>query len=87
MSSNSSESSDRSSFYASTNQLERIVDRLMPRLHPSWKDILLNDCQTKMTGSEVAREILRKHGRTDVKVCVNEDENNAYSISQVDEVQ
>lgn len=79
MQSNFSENSDRSSFDGSTNQLERMVDELMPRLHPSWKRILLEDSQSEMTGAEVARTILREHGRTDVKICLSQDERNFYS--------
>jgi uncharacterized protein len=79
MSSNSSKSTYYSNFNVSINQLERMIHRLMPRLHHSWKHILLEDSQNQMTGTEVARTILRECGRTDVKVCVSQDEQNAYT--------
>ena len=59
--------------------LETKVDGLMPRLHPRWKHLLLEESLGKVTGSEVARRILRERGRTDVKVCLSQDERNCYS--------
>lgn len=71
-------SNDRSSLDDSTNQLEWMVDELMHRLHPSWRRILLEDSQSTMTGAEVARIILHKCGRMDVKVCLSQDNRNCY---------
>ncbi|MBW4550487.1 MAG: zinc metallopeptidase [Aphanocapsa sp. GSE-SYN-MK-11-07L] len=55
------------------------VDELMPRLHPGWKHLILEENLAKMTGIEVAQRILRACGRTDVKVCLLQDERNCYS--------
>jgi Zn-dependent membrane protease YugP len=59
--------------------LETVVDEVMPKLHPHWKHLLLKESLGKMNGREVARRILRERGRTDVKVCLREDERDCYS--------
>ncbi len=59
--------------------LETTVDELMPKLHPHWKHLLLGENLGKMTGSEVARRLLREQGRTDIKVCLSQYERNCYS--------
>lgn len=63
----------------STNRLTVMIDELMPRLPSSWKHILLKDSQSEMTGAEVARTLLQECGRTDVKVCLSQNERNCYS--------
>jgi hypothetical protein len=63
----------------SKNRLKVMIDELMPRLHSSWKHILLKDSQSEMTGGEVARTLLQECGRTDVKVCLSQNERNCYS--------
>lgn len=79
MTSNFSENNYSSSCDGSPSQLEIDVDRLMPRLHPSKKYILLKEWPNQKTGAEVARTILHLNGRNDVKVCVNENHRNFYS--------
>ncbi|MEG3838828.1 zinc metallopeptidase [Microcoleus sp. herbarium14] len=79
MASNYSGNNYGSSFDGSPTQLEIDVDRLMPRLHPFRKHILLKERQNKKTGAELARTILHLNGRTDVKVGVNEENQNCYS--------
>ena len=81
MASNYSGNNYGSSFDGSPTQLEIQVDRLMPRLHPFKKHILLKERQNKKTGAEFARIILHLNGRTDVKVCVDEENRNLYNPS------
>lgn len=81
MASNYSGNNYGSSFDGSPTQLEIDVDRLMPRLHPFRKHILLKERQNKKTGVELARTILHLNGRTDVKVDVNEENQNFYNPS------
>lgn len=80
MQSNSFESRYHNNVDGSTNRLKGLVDELMPRLHSSWKHILLKDSQSEMSGAEVARTLLRERGRTDVKVCLSQYERNCYSL-------
>ena len=79
MASNYSGNNGGSSFDGSPTQLESQVDRLMPRLHPFKKYILLNERQNKKTGAELARTILHLNGRADVKVCINVENRNFYN--------
>jgi Zn-dependent membrane protease YugP len=79
MQSNFSQRDYYKSFDICTNQLELMVNLLMPRLHSSWKNTLLEERQSKMTGAEVARTILWHQKRMDVKVCLSQDDQNCYS--------
>lgn len=81
MASNFSGNNNASSFDGSPTQLEIDVDRLMPRLHPFKKHILLKERQNKKTGAELARTILHLNGRADIKVCVDEENRNLYNPS------
>ncbi len=80
MQSDSFESRYHNNVDGSTNRLKGLVDELMPRLHSSWKHILLKDSQSEMSGAEVARTLLRERERTDVKVCLSQDDRNCYSL-------
>ena len=59
--------------------LKTEIAELIPTLHSRWKHLLLNESLSGLTGTEVARKILREFGRTDVKVCLTQDEQNCYS--------
>ncbi|WP_310485152.1 zinc metallopeptidase [Chamaesiphon sp. VAR_48_metabat_403] len=52
----------------------------MPRSNPTLKSTLLESNQTGMTSINLARSILRRSNRIDVKVCISEDEINCYSL-------
>jgi Zn-dependent membrane protease YugP len=83
---NSFWSDNNCQFYSSTGslkeQLALMIDELMPRLSPVWKSILLQDNQSQMMGAEVARSILLKQGRRDVRISLTKDEQNYYHPSQ-----
>ncbi|AFY93965.1 zinc metallopeptidase [Chamaesiphon minutus] len=69
-----------SRFDPSTHELERKLDNLMPRSNPHLKRTLLENNQTGMMSINIARSILRDRNRTDIKVCIREDEVNCYSL-------
>ncbi|NJO39202.1 MAG: hypothetical protein HC865_00505 [Cyanobacteria bacterium RU_5_0] len=53
----------------SSRYFQQLIDALTPRLHCSWKRILLEDNQYGITAIEVTRTILRERERKDVKDC------------------
>jgi hypothetical protein len=59
--------------------LQQVIGKLMPRLHPSWKRILLQDSHSGITAIEVARTILQQQKRQDVKVCLSQRRQDCYS--------
>ncbi|MEB3277370.1 MAG: zinc metallopeptidase [Lyngbya sp.] len=55
-----------------------MVDRLKPQLLKSQKLILVEDSQSRMTGTEVAQTLLKKCKIKNVLVCFNSNKQNSY---------
>jgi Zn-dependent membrane protease YugP len=60
-------------------RLQRRIDDLKLKLHPSSKQILLESNQLGFTSFEITSLILQERKRTDIKVCITKAEINCYS--------